>query len=47
MADFLNTLTDLQNLQQRNAEYERALINFQSEIVELREIRADYERLTA
>jgi rod shape-determining protein MreC len=47
VADFLNTLTDLQNLQQRNAEYERALINFQSEIVELREIRADYERLTA
>lgn len=46
VADFLNTLADLQNLQQRNAEYERALINFQSEIVELREIRADYERLS-
>ena len=47
VADFLNTLSDLQTQQRRNAELERALVNFQQEIVELREIRADYERLAA
>ncbi len=44
---FFNNLADLQNLQARNAELERALINYQAEIVELREIKADYQRLAA
>ncbi len=38
-------LTDLQNLRQRNAELEEALAQFQSELVELREIASDYNRL--
>jgi rod shape-determining protein MreC len=42
-----NNLSDIQSLQQRNAELERALVNFQSEIVQLREIKADYPRLAA
>lgn len=47
ISDFFSTLSDLQNLQRRNAELERALVNFQAEIVELREIRSDYARLAA
>ncbi len=43
----VNDATDVQSLQQRNADLERALINFQSEIVELREIKADYTRISA
>lgn len=43
----LNTLADLQDLRRRNTELERALINFQAELVELRELRADYQRLAA
>jgi rod shape-determining protein MreC len=43
----VNDATDVQSLQQRNADLERALINFQSEIVELREIKADYTRIAA
>ncbi len=43
----VNDVSDVQTLQQRNAELERALINFQSEIVELREIKADYTRIAA
>lgn len=39
-------LAELQNLQQRNADLEEALAQFQSELVELREIASDYERLT-
>jgi rod shape-determining protein MreC len=46
-SSLLSTLADLQVLAARNAELERALINFQAEIVELREISADYERLAA
>jgi rod shape-determining protein MreC len=38
-------LTELQNLRQRNAELEEALAQFQSELVELREIASDYNRL--
>ena len=41
----VNNISDTQSLQQRNAELERALVNFQSEIVDLREIKADYPRL--
>jgi rod shape-determining protein MreC len=44
-----NTVTDLseiQTLRQRNADLEEALAQFQSEIVELREIASDYDRLT-
>jgi rod shape-determining protein MreC len=40
-------VSDYQSLQKRNAELEKALINFQQEIVELREIKADYPRLSA
>jgi rod shape-determining protein MreC len=39
-------LAELQNLQQRNADLEEALAQFQAELVELREIASDYERLT-
>ncbi len=41
----VNNISDAQSLQQRNTELERALVNFQSEIVDLREIKADYPRL--
>ncbi|HRE49606.1 MAG TPA: rod shape-determining protein MreC [Aggregatilineales bacterium] len=47
ISDVFDTLRDLNSLRQRNAELERALVNFQAEIVELREIRADYARLAA
>ncbi|MBZ0303639.1 MAG: rod shape-determining protein MreC [Anaerolineae bacterium] len=39
-------LAELQNLRQRNADLEEALAQFQSELVELREIASDYKRLT-
>lgn len=39
-------VAELQNLRQRNADLEEALAQFQSELVELREIASDYERLT-
>jgi rod shape-determining protein MreC len=39
-------LAELQNLRQRNAELEEALAQFQTELVELREIASDYRRLT-
>lgn len=45
-----NTLTDLseiQTLRQRNADLEEALAQFQAEIVELREISSDYNRLSS
>src|SRR5262249_46358426 len=45
VTNLANDVSDVQSLQQRNADLERALVNFQSEIIELREIRADYERL--
>src|SRR5258707_3823038 len=45
VSGLVNNLSDYQSLQQRNAELERALVNFQSEIVQLREIKADYPRL--
>lgn len=38
-------VAELQNLRQRNADLEEALAQFQSELVELREIASDYERL--
>jgi rod shape-determining protein MreC len=47
VSNFLNEVSDYQTLQKRNAELERALVNFQQEIVELREIKADYPRLAA
>jgi rod shape-determining protein MreC len=47
ISDVMKTLGNLQNLEQRNAELERALVSFQAEIVELREIKADYQRLAA
>ena len=39
-------LAELQDLRQRNADLEEALTQFQAELVELREIASDYERLT-
>ncbi len=47
VTNLANDISDVQSLQQRNADLERALINFQSEIVELREIKADYDRIAA
>jgi rod shape-determining protein MreC len=38
-------LADIQSLQQRNAELEEALARFQAELVELREVNNDYQRL--
>lgn len=38
-------LAELQTLQQRNADLEEALAQFQTELVELREIASDYQRL--
>jgi rod shape-determining protein MreC len=39
-------IAELQTLQERNADLEEALAQFQSELVELREIASDYRRLT-
>lgn len=47
VTSFFSSLANIQNLEQRNAELERALVNSQSEIFELREIKADYQRLAA
>lgn len=47
VSETLSALADLQDLRRRNTELERALINFQAELVELRELRADYQRLAA
>lgn len=38
-------LADIQSLQRRNAELEEALARFQAELVELREVSNDYQRL--
>ncbi|MBO9310097.1 MAG: rod shape-determining protein MreC [Chloroflexi bacterium] len=47
ISETLGALADLQDLRRRNTELERALFNFQAELVELRELRADYQRLAA
>jgi rod shape-determining protein MreC len=47
VTNLINDFSDVQSLQQRNVELEKALISFQSEIVELREIKADYSRVSA
>src|SRR5258708_1836440 len=47
VSNAVNTVSDYQSLEQRNADLERALVNFQQEIVQLREIKADYPRLSA
>jgi rod shape-determining protein MreC len=47
VSSLLGDLSSYQALKRRNEELERALINFQQEIVELREIKADYPRLAA
>lgn len=47
ITNFASDLSDIQSLQQRNADLERALINFQAEIVELREIKSDHQRIAA
>ncbi len=39
-------LSEIQTLRQRNADLEESLAQFQSELVELREIASDYNRLT-
>jgi rod shape-determining protein MreC len=38
-------LADIETLRQRNADLEEALVQFQSELVDLREIASDYQRL--
>ncbi|MCC7449649.1 MAG: rod shape-determining protein MreC [Anaerolineae bacterium] len=45
VSQLVGNVSDIQSLQKRNADLERALVNFQAEIVELREIKADYARL--
>jgi rod shape-determining protein MreC len=44
---FFEDLIEIQNLQQRNRDLEAALSAFTAEVVELREIRHDYERIAA
>lgn len=43
--DTFSALTEVQSLRQRNAELEEALAQFQAEVVELREVASDYQRL--
>ncbi len=43
----ITDLSELNSLRQRNADLEEALAQFQSELVELREIASDYQRLTS
>jgi len=43
----VSQLANFQSLQAQNAQLEHALVSFQSEIVDLREINADYERVVA
>ncbi len=43
---FIDDLTEIQSLRQRNAELEEALAQLQPEIVQLREISSDYRNLT-
>jgi rod shape-determining protein MreC len=43
----VNDMNDVQALKQHSADLERALVNFQAEIVELREVKADYQRISA
>lgn len=45
ISGIMSDLADLQSLKERNAELERALVSFQAEIVDLREIKADYQQL--
>jgi rod shape-determining protein MreC len=47
VTSFVSDFSELQSQRQHSAELERALVNFQAEIVELREIKADYARLVA
>jgi rod shape-determining protein MreC len=43
--DGITDVAELQSLRQRNADLEEALAQFQGELVELREISSDYQRL--
>ncbi len=45
VSDNLSHFSDIQSLQQRIADLETALALYQSELVELREINSDYQRL--
>lgn len=45
LTDGVTDLSELQTLRQRNIDLEEALAQYQSELVELREIASDYERL--
>jgi len=46
ISNTISDIAEIQSLRQRNAELEEALALFQSELVELREIASDYQRLT-
>ncbi len=41
----LSEMSEIESLRQRNADLEEALAQFQSELVELRELASDYQRL--
>lgn len=43
---FVNDLANFQTLQQRNADLEKAFVALQAELVELRELKADYEQMS-
>lgn len=46
ISGFVTDVSEIQTLRERNANLEAALANFQSELVELRELSSDYQRLT-
>src|SRR5215207_3666188 len=46
ISNAVKDLSEIQSLRQRNADLEEALAQFQSELVDLREISSDYQRLT-
>ncbi len=47
ISNTVNTLANFQSLQAQNEQLEHALVSFQAEIVELREVKADYDRVVA
>lgn len=47
ISNAVNTLANFQSLQAQNEQLEHALVSFQAEIVELREVKADYDRVVA
>lgn len=45
VSNFISDLSNFQTLQQRNSDLEKAFVALQAELVELREIKADYDQI--